>query len=95
MHHRGTLVGVRLVPPSELDPHRSTRLELERRNGGALKDTCVVAYRGKYTSSSVERPIKPGRSGPYAVAVLTTSGDRLLATFVLSHEPLRFGHTRI
>jgi putative heme transporter len=92
VHHRGTLVGVRLVPPSELDPHLSTRLELERRYGGPLKDTCLVAYRGMYTSSSVERPIKPGRSGTYAVAVLTTSGNRLLATFVFSHEPLRFGH---
>jgi putative heme transporter len=95
VHHRGTLVGVRLVPPSELDPHRSTRLELQHRYGGPLKDTCLVAYRGKFTSSSVERPIKPGRSGTYAVAVLTTSGNRLLATFVLTHEPLRFGHTRI
>jgi hypothetical protein len=95
VHHRGTLVGVRLVPPSELDPHRSTRLELERRYGGPLKDTCLVEYRGKFTSSSVERPIKPGRSGTYAVAVLTTSGNRLLGTFVFTHEPLRFGHTRI
>jgi hypothetical protein len=95
VHHRGTLVGVRLVPPSELDPHRSTRLELEHRYGGPLKNTCLVAYRGKFTSSSVERPIKPDRSGSYAVAVLTTSGNRLLATFVLAHEPLRFGHTRI
>ncbi|HEX4219233.1 MAG TPA: YbhN family protein [Acidimicrobiales bacterium] len=95
VHHRGTLVGVRLVPPSELDPHRAVRLELERRYGGPLRNTCLVAYRGKFTSSSVERPIKPGRSGTYAVAVLTTAGNRLLATFVLTHEPLRFGHTRV
>jgi hypothetical protein len=95
VHHRGTLVGVRLVPPSDVDPHHATSVELMRRNGGPLHDTCLVAYRGKFTSSSVERPIKPGRSGTYAVAVLTPSGSRLLATFVLTHEPLRFGHSRI
>jgi uncharacterized protein (TIRG00374 family) len=95
VHHRGTLVGVRLVPPSAIDPHRATSLELVRRNGGPLHDTCLVAYRGKYTSSSVELPIKPGRSGTYAVAVLNPSGSRLLATFVLTHAPPRFGHSRI
>ena len=95
VHHRGTLVGVRLVPPSDIDPRRATSAEFIRRNGGPLHNTCLVAYRGKYTSSSVERPIKPGRSGTYAVAVLNPSGSRLLATFVLTHEPLRFGHSRI
>jgi len=95
VHHRGTLIGVRLVPPSDIDPHHATTVELMRRNGGPLHNTCLVAYRGKFTSSSVERPIKPGRSGTYAVAVLTPSGSRLLATFVLTHEPLRFGHSRI
>lgn len=95
VHHRGTLVGVRLVPPSDIDPHQATAVELMRRNGGPLHNTCLVAYRGRYTSSSVERPIKPGRSGTYAVAVLNPSGSRLLATFVLTHEPLRFAHTRI
>lgn len=95
VHHRGTLVGVRLVPPSAIDPARATTVELMRRNGGPLHNTCLVAYRGKFTSSSVERPIKAGRSGTYAVAVLTPSGSRLLATFVLTHEPLRFGHPGI
>jgi hypothetical protein len=95
VHHRGTLVGVRLVPPSDIGPQRATTAELTRRNGGPLHDTCLVAYRGKFTSSSVERPIEPGRSGTYAVAVLNSSGSRLLATFVLTHEPLRFSHSRI
>jgi uncharacterized protein (TIRG00374 family) len=95
VHHRGALVGVRLVPPSDIDPNHATTVELVRRNGGPLHNTCLVAYRGKFTSSSVERPIEPGRSGTYAVAVLNPSGSRLLATFVLNHEPLRFGHSRI
>jgi uncharacterized protein (TIRG00374 family) len=95
VHHRGTLVGVRLVPPSDIDPDHANTVELMRRNGGPLHSTCLVAYRGKFTSSAVERPIEPGRSGTYAVAVLTPSGSRLLATFVLTHEPLRFGHSRI
>jgi hypothetical protein len=95
VHHRGTLVGVRLVPPSDIDPDHANTVELMRRNGGPLHNTCLVAYRGMFTSSSVERPIEAGRSGTYAVAVLNPSGSRLLATFVLNHEPLRFGHSRI
>ncbi len=94
VHDRGTLVGVLLVPPSDMDPHRAITIELTRRNGGPLHDTCLVAYRGRFTSASVERPIEPGRSGTYAVAVLNPSGSQLLATFVLNHVPLRFGHSR-
>ena len=95
VHHRGTLVGVRLVSPSALNLHRTTDQELQRRMHGQLHNACLVAYRGKFTSSNVERPIEPGRSGTYAVAVLTTSGDQLFATFVLTHAPLRFAHFRI
>jgi hypothetical protein len=94
VHHRGTLVGVRLISPSALNLRAMNR-ELERRMHGQLHDACLVAYRGKFTSSNVERPIGPGRSGTYAVAVLTTSGDQLFATFVLNHAPLRFAHSRI
>ncbi len=94
VHHRGTLVGVLLVSPTALDSHRATVRKLESRVNGRLHDACLVAYRGKFTSSDVERPIEPGQSGTYAVAVLTTSGKELLATFVLTHSPLRFGHFR-
>jgi uncharacterized protein (TIRG00374 family) len=95
VHHRGTLVGVRLVSPSALNLHLATSQELQRRMHGQLHAACLVAYRGKFTSSNVERPIEPGRSGTYAVAVLNTSGDQLFATFVLTHAPLRFAHSRI
>jgi hypothetical protein len=95
VHHRGTLVGVRLVSPTELDSHRAITRKLESRMHGQIHNACLVAYRGKFTSSNVERPIEPGRSGDYAVAVLTTSGNELLATFVLTHAPLRFAHSRI
>lgn len=95
VHHRGTLLGVRLASPTELDLHHATYLELVRRNHGPLHNACLVAYRGTFSSSSVERPIKPGRMGTYAIAVLDPSGRRLLATFVLTHAPLRFGHSRI
>lgn len=95
VHHRGTLVGVRLVLPTSLDSHRATTRKLESRMHGQLQAACLVAYHGSFTSTNVERPIEPGRSGSYAVAVLTTSGQELLATFVLTHEPLRFAHSRI
>ncbi len=78
VHHKGTLVGVLLVLPSDLDHHPATRQELLRRMHGPLHNACVVAYRGKFTSSNVERPIAPGKSGPYAVAVIIPSGNQLL-----------------
>jgi uncharacterized protein (TIRG00374 family) len=95
VHHKGTLVGVLLVLPSDLDHHPAARQELLRRMHGPLHNACLVAYRGKFTSSNVERPIAPGKSGPYAIAVVTPSGNELLATFVLVHSPLRFMHSRI
>jgi uncharacterized protein (TIRG00374 family) len=95
VHHKGTLVGVLLVLPSDLDHHPATRQELQSRMHGPLHNACLVAYRGKFTSSNVERPIAPGKSGPYAIAVVTPSGNELLATFVLTHSPLRFMHSRI
>ncbi|HEX4245712.1 MAG TPA: YbhN family protein, partial [Acidimicrobiales bacterium] len=95
VHHRGTLVGVHLASPAELDSRPTTHLELEGRNHGPLHNACLVEYRGMFSSSTVERPLHPGRTGTYAIAVLDPSGQRLLATFVLKHAPVRFGHPRI
>jgi hypothetical protein len=52
---------------------------------------CVAAYEGNFTASHVAKPL--GRSsGKLAVVVIDASNQKLLATIILSHPPLHFGH---
>jgi len=53
---------------------------------------CIAGYSGHFTSSDVSKPLGQ-RSGTLAVAVVTTPGNRLLGTLVLSKIPVRFQHT--
>ncbi len=55
------------------------------------KEVCLVAYTGHFTASSVSKPL--GRqAGTLAVAIVTTPGNDLLATLVLTKIPVRFRH---
>jgi hypothetical protein len=55
------------------------------------QDVCVVAYTGHYSSSMVAKPL--GRpAGTLAVVVVTTPGNKLLGTLVLTKLPVRFQH---
>ena len=52
---------------------------------------CLAAYKGHFVASEVEKPL--GRdSGPLAVAVVTTPGNTVLGTLILTHIPVRFQH---
>ena len=53
---------------------------------------CVAGYSGHFTSAEVSKPLGHP-SGTLAVAVVTTPGNRLLGTLVLSKIPVRFQHT--
>jgi hypothetical protein len=55
------------------------------------QNVCISAYTGHFTSSSVSKPL--GRSaGTLAVAVVTTPGNHLLGTLILTKIPVRFRH---
>jgi hypothetical protein len=55
------------------------------------KGVCLAAYTGHFTASSVSKPL--GRqAGTLAVAIVTTPGNDLLATLVLTKIPVRFRH---
>ncbi len=55
------------------------------------KAVCLAAYTGHFTASSVSKPL--GRkAGTLAVAIVTTPGNDLLATLVLTKIPVRFRH---
>jgi len=52
---------------------------------------CLAAYRGHFTKDEVQKPL--GRqSGPLAVAVVTTPGNKVLGTLILERIPVRFQH---
>jgi hypothetical protein len=53
---------------------------------------CIAGYTGHFTAAEVQKPIgKP--SGTLAVAVVTTPGNKLLGTLILTKLPVRFQHT--
>jgi len=55
------------------------------------QNVCITAYTGHFTSSTVAKPF--GRhSGTLAVAVVTTPGNHLLGTLILTKIPVRFQH---
>ena len=52
---------------------------------------CVAGYTGHFSASEVPKPL--GRqTGTVAVAVVTTPGNKVLGTVVLTKLPVRFEH---
>lgn len=95
VHHRGVLQGVRLIDAQRLGRHDQLRAVASMRAGHPVRSVCAFAYRGAYSLGQVERPLghqPPGNSAPYAVVLVATPQNTLLATFVLEHEPFRFRH---
>jgi len=98
VHHRGTLQGVRLIDVNRLGAQDRLRAVLTVpavAAGHPIRTLCAFSYRGSYTSDQVERPLDGQPSGtvaPYAVVLVSTPQNTLLATFVLAREPLRFRH---
>ena len=87
----GHLHGVRKFTLSGLHsvaPRLYTRLADDIPKG---QNVCLAAYTGHFTASSVSKPL--GRpAGTLAVAVVTTPGNQLLGTLILTKIPVRFQH---
>jgi hypothetical protein len=93
VHHHGRLVGVRIEATTAL---RRTPLTVRSMSPGGppVRRVCLVAYVGRYTMVDVESP--RGRpAGRYAVVDLAYPSTRLLATVLLHHLPIEFGHAHI
>jgi hypothetical protein len=88
----GHLEGVRKYTLSNL--HTIAPKLYGRLAGDASKKQaiCIAGYSGHFTSSDVSKPLGH-RSGTLAVAVVTTPGNKLLGTLVLSKISVRFQHT--
>jgi hypothetical protein len=53
---------------------------------------CIAGYSGHFTSLEVSKAMGQP-SGTLAVAVVTTPGNKLLGTLILTKLPVRFQHT--
>jgi len=97
VHDRGHLAGERYLPPRALIVevhHVVVPKALENKNTRKIA-TCLVAFKGHYTVSDVERGWAPkGRAGPIAIVVIRQRDLVLLATVVLDRIPPRlvFAH---
>lgn len=87
----GHLAGVRkvsLITLRGMAPHLYGHLSDDLPQHQAV---CLAAYKGHFDASEVQKPL--GRkSGPLAVAVVTTPGNKVLGTLILDKIPVRFQH---
>ena len=95
VHDHGTFAGVRLETVSALKTLKHVDALLKARSTIPLHNVCVVSYRGSFRTTEVSRPA--GRApasgvGHFAIVVISTPQNKLLATFVLEKEPVRFRH---
>ncbi len=90
----GHLAGVRKLSLSGLQsvsPRLSDDVAASVPKGQSV---CLAGYTGRFNASSVAKPL--GRqAGTVAVVVVTTPGNELLATLILTRIPVRFEHSHI
>ena len=95
VHGHGMFAGVRLVSESSLVKLHHVDAVIKQRSSTRLHNVCLVAYRGDFRPSQVMRAagkVPASGVGHFAVVVISTPQNKLLATFVLEKEPVRFRH---
>ena len=95
VHDRGVFTGVRLVSVSTLVRSRHLAGVLKSRSSTPLHNVCLVSYRGTFRPDQVKRPagtVPSSGVGHFAVVVVSTPQNVVLATIVLEREPVRFRH---
>ena len=95
VHDRGKFAGVRLLSASTIKKIPRVDDVLSRRSSTRLHNVCAVAYSGTFRPSQVKRPagrVPASGVGHFAIVVVSTPQNVLLATFVLEKEPVRFRH---
>ena len=95
VHERGSLQGVMIIDARKLSPTSRLRSVLAVQANSPVRTVCAFSYRGVYRTDQVERPLgrgPAGSTGTYAVVMVSSPQNQLLATFVLDHQPLRFRH---
>ena len=91
VHHEGKLRGVRLVSVPSLRSHAPLLYRTAEARGRRVDQVCLVAFGGRFRAGEVDRPIG-APTGNLAVVELGYPGRKLLATLLVTHAPLPFGH---
>jgi hypothetical protein len=87
---------VRLVSASSLESRPGFFRGLRQRSGPDVHAFCLVLYTGSFRSDQVDDlavMTPPDSVRAYAVVAISMPHRRLVATYLLVHEPLRFRHT--
>lgn len=95
VHHAGHLLGVRLFSQAALRTlGRGSLYRAVSAHRPKIAQVCLVAYGGTFSATTVEKPV--GRaSGHLAVVAVSYPGRRVVATLLIAHLPLPFGHGHI
>lgn len=91
VHHHGTLRGVRLVTVTSLRRHAPRLYRVATAHGHRTKNVCLVAFGGHFGASELTHPIGDP-TGRLAVVEFAYPTKHLLATLLVRHPPLAFGH---
>lgn len=95
VHHHGKLHGVRLVSVASLRARAPHLYEAAKSAPPpVVREVCLVAFTGKFTSSAVTDPLGKKR-GVLAVVEISYPQKRLLGTLLVRKAPLTFLHTHI
>jgi hypothetical protein len=95
VHDQGRYSGVRYLSVATLaralEQSRPQLVDVPPAVMNSREAVCVVAYTGKFTSQYVEAGWSvDSPRGRYAVVVVSLRDERVIATIVLQHAPLRF-----
>lgn len=86
LHHRGRLIGVRLVDTGRLHDVALRAALAPRRK------LCLVAFSGGFAPADVEQPIDQ-RTGEYVIVAVRPDGSAVVASLIVRRLPLAFRHT--
>jgi hypothetical protein len=93
-HAHAHLAGIRkysITGLKSIAPRLYDRLADQVGNHQAV---CLAGYTGNFSADMVTKPL--GRStGKVAVVVVTSPGNKVLGTLILSKVPVRFEHTHL
>jgi hypothetical protein len=88
VHHHGRFAGARYLPPRALIVEKHRVGVPDALSDAARVATCLVAFTGHFTASSVESGWAPsGTPGQIAIVVIQQRNSALVATVVLSRMP--------
>jgi hypothetical protein len=95
VHDHGRFAGERYLPPHALTSGIHKVAIPVSLKAAARVATCLVAFTGHYTASSVEQCWAPNGPGPVAIVVIRQRDSLLVATVVLTQMPRRLGFAHV